>query len=132
MSFSYAGKPILAQLPAKSESHPGNCAFVMFSCVNTSRRSLSGTPRTWLYEVCERFTPIAARPRPSVWARSAKIGPGDTVVATGTPFSKRKVVPPPADVSGTFDAAPPMKFVTNPSSEPLLATALGMKWLPCT
>jgi len=41
--------------------------------------------------------PTAVRPRPRVCARSAKIGPADVDVRTGTPASNRNVSPPLVD-----------------------------------
>src|SRR6184192_2007228 len=87
-SFSWVGTPYGVQLEPTRLSHAGP---VTFSCVKVISMPLRLTPRS--ASKCMRFTfaPTNTRPRPRVWPRSAKTGPGETDVRTGTPPSKRKV-----------------------------------------
>jgi hypothetical protein len=56
-------------------------------CVKLKSSELSGMPRSVLNRMLLTFAPISIRRRPSVCARSAKIGPLDTFVRTGAPPS---------------------------------------------
>src|SRR6185312_15858325 len=129
MSFSSTGIPIFEQSPPAIESQPGKFTF---SCVKISSMSFIGTPRSVEKWNELRFTPTSARPWPSVWARSAKIGPADVDVFTGTPPSNRKVTPPDDAPIGKLptlvDSAPPM----NPIKLPFADTADGTKCEPCS
>ena len=91
MSFSRFGIPIFEQSPPWIESQP---AKFTFSCVKISSMSLSGTPRSDVKWNVLRPMPTTDRPCPSVCARSAKIGPAELEVLTGTPPSNLKLTPP--------------------------------------
>jgi hypothetical protein len=86
-----------------------------------------GTPRS--VEKLNEFrpTPATARPRPSVCARSAKIGPADVDVFTGTPPSKRKVTPLDVDPIGMLPMLVAIAPVMNPIMLAFSATADGTK-----
>ncbi len=66
-----------------------------------------------------------------VCARSAKIGPDDVLVGTGTPACSRKVVPLLVALSGRFPILAPMALPRNRIRLPFAVTAEGTKWLPC-
>ena len=89
------------------------------------------TPRS--DEKCDELRPMptAVRPRPSVCARSAKIGPADGDVRTGTPASKRKLSPPLVDPIGALETLPAIAVVRNEMIDPFCVTADGTKCVPC-
>src|SRR5437588_5207030 len=91
----------------------------------------SRTPRSEVK--CMRFTfaPTNTRPRPRVWARSAKTGPGETDVRTGTPPSKRKVEPPLVALTGRLATLPLIALLMKEMSVPFSERAAGMKWSAC-
>jgi len=78
-----------------------------------------------------RLTPASTRPRPSVCARSAKIGPAEVDVLIGTPPSKRNVSPLVVAPIGTLATLAPSDPVTNAITEPFSAATEGRKWVPC-
>src|SRR5262245_17457221 len=89
------------------------------------------TPRTDRKLKFVVVTAASTRPRPSVGARSAKIGPGEVDVATGAPPSNRNVRPLLVALTGRLVMLLPMAAVRNEISVALPDTAEGMKWLPC-
>src|SRR6478672_3300942 len=84
-------------------------------------------------ERCElvRPTPTTVRPRPSVCPRSAKIGPADVDVRTGTPASKRNVTPPLVEPIGALATLLLIAVVRNEIKLPFCETADGTKCAPC-
>src|SRR5690349_7158821 len=100
ISFSRVGIPIFEQsAPPFAALQAGE-----FTCSGVKMRLmlLIGTPRSDENWNVVWSTPTAARPRPSVCARSAKIGPDDRDVFTGTPPSNRNVTPPDVVAMGTL------------------------------
>ena len=81
-SFSNAGTPYLVQSPAKIASQPAKSTS---SCVKVSSMSFMLTPRSVANPNEVRLMPTSARPRPRVCERSAKMGPAEVEVRTGTP-----------------------------------------------
>ena len=86
-----------------------------------------GTPRNDVNRNAVWPIPTAARPRPSVCARSAKIGPEESDVFTGMPPSNRKVTPPDVVAIGTLPMLVEIALVMNPMRLPFSATADGTK-----
>src|ERR1043165_8739546 len=78
-----------------------------------------------------RPTPTTVRPRPRVCPRSAKIGPQDVVVRTGTPPSNRNVSLPLVDPVGALATLPPIAIVRKAMMFPFSLTAEGTKCSPC-
>ena len=85
------------------------------------------------------LAPTKKRPRPSVWVRSAKIGPAEIDVRTGTPPTTENVAPlevaPPPDSEdaatgkgrATLAAGAALSFATAPFAQPLVEGAA--RWL---
>src|SRR6185369_2595714 len=99
-SFSRFGTPIsLHDRPPCAESQPGKSTFW---CVKNPSMLVRSTPRN--DDRCDdvRPMPTTVRPLPSVCPRSAKIGPDDVDVRTGTPPSNRNVSPPLVDPIGAL------------------------------
>src|SRR2546430_10238122 len=88
-------------------------------------------PYTTLFRSRFTFAPTNTRPRPRVWARSAKTGPAETDVRTGTPPSKRKVEPPLVALTGRLATLPLMALLMKEMSVPFSDRAAGMKWSAC-
>src|SRR5262249_59744099 len=127
-SFSTDGIPRSEQSPLTIWSQPGKSTLAW---VKVNFVLLRSTPRKVLNCKPLRVTVASTRPRPSVWARSAKIGPVDVEVRTGTPPWKLKVDPPLAAVTGRFATALPTELVRKLMTVALLALAEGMKCDPC-
>ncbi|AHG91600.1 hypothetical protein J421_4063 [Gemmatirosa kalamazoonensis] len=127
-SFSRAGTPIFLQLSWYTVSQPAKSTF---SCVNASCTFDSGTPRSDVKRNALWVAPASTRPRPSVVARSAKIGPADVDVFTGMPPSKRKVTPPLVEPMGVFATLVPIASTRKPMMEPFCAAEDGTKCVPC-
>ena len=67
------------------------------------------------------------RPEPRVWARSAKIGPGEIEVRTGVAPSKLKVSPPLEALTGRLATLLPMALLRNEMMVAFPLTAAGTK-----
>src|SRR5205823_12133582 len=76
------------------------------------------------------FAATKKRPRPSVWARSPKIGPADVDVFTGNPPTNWNVTPLDDDVMGVLPMLAPMALLMKFRMLAPLAVSAGMKWLP--
>src|SRR5712671_799612 len=126
-SFSRTGTPYNEQSPPNWASHPGKLTFW---CVNVRPILCMSTPRSVANREPVRLMPASTRPPPSVCARSAKIGPADVDVRTGTPPSKRKVSPPLVDPLGMLATLAPSASVMKAISEAFSALDDGMKWRP--
>src|SRR5512133_629354 len=128
-SFSRFGIPIRLQSPPPlAESQPAKSTFW---CVKNSSMLLRSTPRS--DDKCElvRPTPTTVRPFPNVCPRSAKIGPAEVDVRTGTPASKRNVEPPLVEPVGALATLPLIAVVMNEIKLPFCDTADGTKCAPC-
>ena len=73
-----------------------------------------------------------SRPRPSVWARSAKMGPAEIEVRTGVAPSNRKVSPPFDALTGMLETEALTELVRNEMMVAFPSTAAGMKCDPWT
>ena len=124
VSFSSVGTPSSEQSPPAIESQPSKSEFAW---VKVKRRFSRSSPRIVLKFTPVRLSAARTRPRPSVCARSPKIGPAEADVLTGTPPSKLKVVPPLVALTGTLPTLLPIELVRNEMTVPLLATAAGTK-----
>ena len=82
--------------------------------VKLNCRSESGTPRSdWKLNALT-LAPMSIRPRPMVWARSAKIGPAEVSVRTGNPDADvPQTAPLDAALIGMFDALVPIASDTK-------------------
>ena len=89
------------------------------------------TPRSVANRKPVRLIPASTRPRPSVCARSAKIGPADVDVRTGTPASNRNDSPPLVEPIGIPAMLMPSASVMKEMRAPFSALEEGMKWRPC-
>ena len=89
------------------------------------------TPRSVLNLNPLRFAPARILPLPSVCGRSAKIGPADVDVRTGTPPTNLKVSAPLVDPIGMFDTLLLSASVMNSMTARLPCAEDGMKCLPC-
>src|SRR6266566_6359262 len=88
------------------------------------------TPRSVANRKPVLLIPANTRPRPSVCARSAKIGPADVEVGTGAPPSKRNVTPPLVEPIGMLATLAPRASVMKEISDAFSAFEEGMKWRP--
>src|SRR5215212_4148839 len=74
---------------------------------------------------------MSIRRRPSVCARSLKIGPAETEVLTGTPPWKLNVAPLLAALIGTFATLTAIEFDRKLRRLACPALSDGTKWSPC-
>src|ERR1700694_1325031 len=128
-SFSSRGTPYGAQLLPSMLSQAGELTFWWTKFKRMSSRL---TPRS--VAKCRRFmfAPTNTRPPPSVWARSANTGPGETDVRTGAPPSKRNVEPPLVALTGMPATFPLMALLMKEIRMPFCVLADVRKWLACT
>ena len=100
------------------------------SCVKLNCSWSTRMPRRRSKCICDTFAPKKNRPRPSVWARSPKIGPADVEVFTGRPPTNWNVTPLDAEVIGVFATLAPIELPMKLRMLAPLAVSAGMKCSP--